>query len=157
MQYLVKWQGAGYRQLTWVPHAFLVAAYQAKLSNFLQKGSPIAFEVAPVGDEAEDGEDESAKAPIGMAPLPDPNAEERIPKSWRTPDRVLDVWYFSKAGANRDPVRWRNYRNLPEDPEESIKLVAEVYFKWGDLPYGACESLSRRSRRSKLESDSPSP
>ncbi|ORY90852.1 hypothetical protein BCR35DRAFT_299456 [Leucosporidium creatinivorum] len=136
-KYLVKWQGAGYRQLAWVPHAFLVAAYQAKLSNFLQKGSPIAFEVAPVGDEAEDGEDESAKAPIGMAPLPDPTAEERIPKSWRTPDRVLDVWYFSKAGANRDPVRWRNYRNLPEDPEESIKLVAEVYFKWGDLPYGA--------------------
>lgn len=134
----MKWQGFGYRQLAWVPHAFLVAAYQAKLSNFLAKGSPIAFEVAPVGDEAEDGEE--ARVHVGTAPLPDPGAEDRIPKSWKTPDRVLNVWYQSKSGANRESVVHANYRNLPEDPEESIKLVAECYFKWGDLPYSGCES-----------------
>lgn len=144
LQYLVKWQGFGYRALAWVPHAFLVAAYPAKLSNFLAKGSPIAFEVAPVGDEAEDGEEE-AKVAISSAPMPDPTAEERIPKSWKTPERVLLAYYTNPGGAHKPPVTWDKFKGMPEDPEESIKLVVECYFKWGDLPYGACESASTSS------------
>lgn len=71
--------------------------------------------------------------------MPDPNAVDRIPRSWSTVDRVLDVWYRSKSGEDHESVQHRNYRKLPDDPEESIKLVSECYFKWGDLPYSSCE------------------
>lgn len=142
-KYLVKWQGESYRQLAWVPHAFLMAAYPAKLSNFLSKGSLVSFELPPVGDEPEEGEEERV-VPVGSAPLPDPNARDRIPKSWSTVDRVLNVWYQSKKGPEHPAVEWRNYRKLPEDPEESIKLVMHCHMKWGDLPYGQGEHWRRR-------------
>lgn len=137
-QYLVKWQGLGYRQLEWVPHAFLVASAPAKLSNFLAKGSQISFE-APNDDEPEDGEEPTVRSKKGGAPGPDLGAIDRIPKAWSTVDRVLEVYYkANKVGG--ESILHRKYKNLPEDPEESIKLVEECYFKWKDLAYSACES-----------------
>ncbi|SGY67920.1 BQ5605_C004g02825 [Microbotryum silenes-dioicae] len=134
--YLVKWQGSSYRMLDWVPHAFLVAAYPAKLNNFLSRGSTVNFDL-PTQDDPEDDEDPSKprELPI-MAPLPDPDAEDRIPKSWKTVDRVLDIFYHAKT-EGREPVNWRNWRGGPEDPDESVKLVAKGFFKWCDLPYGS--------------------
>ncbi|GAA6047763.1 hypothetical protein JCM3770_001766 [Rhodotorula araucariae] len=132
-KYLVKWQDMSYRQLDWVPHAFLAAAYQSKLSGFLARGSLVKFEAAkdddPEDDDPTDGDDNS-----GEAPLPDPNALERIPEAWRTVDRVLDVWYtHPKTGSD---VAFADYhKKLPADPEESIKLVSQCYIKWGDLAY----------------------
>ncbi|KAK4703254.1 hypothetical protein P7C70_g2963, partial [Phenoliferia sp. Uapishka_3] len=133
-QYLVKWQGESYRQLEWIPHAYLVAAYPAKLSNFLSKGSQVTFD-AKMEDEAEDGEED--KVVLGSAPLPDPDATSRIPAAWSTVDRILDVFYRSKNG--KDTIRYQDYKKLPSDPEESIELVEECYFKWGELPYSSCE------------------
>ncbi|SCV72600.1 BQ2448_4137 [Microbotryum intermedium] len=134
--YLVKWQGASYRSLDWVPHAFLVAAYPAKLNNFLSRGSTVNFDL-PTQDDPEDDEDPTKPREIPItAPLPDPDAEERIPKTWKTVDRVLDVFYHAKTGG-REPVNWRNWRGGPEDPDESVKLVAKGFFKWCDLPYGS--------------------
>lgn len=134
LQYLVKWQGESYRQLEWIPHAYLVAAYPAKLTNFLARGSTVTFDTM-TEDEPEDGEEEKVVV-VGSAPLPDPNATERIPLAWSTVDRVLDVFYKAKKGDGM--VRFENYRNLPTDPKESIQLVEECYFKWGELPYSAC-------------------
>ncbi|KAM0751888.1 hypothetical protein T439DRAFT_325084 [Meredithblackwellia eburnea MCA 4105] len=132
-KYLVKWQGESYRQLEWIPHAYLVAKYQAKLSNFLARGSTVNFDSRPE-DIPEDGEDPDAPPPTG-APLPDPDATSRIPVAWSTVDRILDVFYKSKNGSSM--VRFQDYKKLPEEWEESIKLVQECYFKWGELPYAA--------------------
>ncbi|KAL8279021.1 hypothetical protein RQP46_008690 [Phenoliferia psychrophenolica] len=132
--YLVKWQGESYRRLEWVPHAYLVAAYQAKLSNFLARGSTVTFDSKPEDDEKEDGE-EDRPAATGSAPLPDAAAEDRIPIAWKTVDRVLDVNYRSRNG--RTTVRHANYRDLPADPAESIELIDDCYIKWGDLPYSS--------------------
>ena len=135
-KYLVKWQNVSYRHLDWVPHAFLAAKYQAKLANFLARGSTVTFD-APKDDDPEDAEpDADKKEDIGEAPLPDPNAEERVPRAWKTVDRILDVEYVhpKKVG---ETVPFHTFRKkmLPKEPEQSIKLVARCYIKWGDLAY----------------------
>lgn len=124
-----------------MPHAYLAAAYQAKLNNFLARGSQIVFDAPPPPDEPEEPDNDPNAEPMGQIPLPDPDAESRIPKSWITPERILNVFYESKKGAGYGEVEFRNYRNLPEDPMESIGLVRECFFKWGDLPYSNCEYL----------------
>lgn len=102
------------------------------------KGSLINFDARLEDSEGEPEIDSRPKADIGSAPHPDPDAADRIPKAWSTVDRVLDVWYVSKTKPD-EMVRYEDYRKLPRDPEESVKLVAECFFKWGDLAYSACE------------------
>ncbi|KAK4049413.1 hypothetical protein OIV83_004146 [Microbotryomycetes sp. JL201] len=133
-KYLVKWQHLSYRQLSWVPHAYLAAVYPAKLGNFLARGSQVVFDAPPAGDEPEEADNDKTEL-IGQIPLPDPNAEERIPKGWITPDRILNVWYQSKKVGETAVVEHRHYRGLPEDPAEAVKLIKDAYIKWGDLPY----------------------
>ncbi|KAM0792856.1 hypothetical protein ACM66B_002620 [Microbotryomycetes sp. NB124-2] len=135
-KYLVKWQQMSYRQLSWVPHAYLAAVYPAKLGNFLARGSQVQFDAPPAGDEPEESDNDKDKTELlGAIPLPDPDAEERIPKGWITPDRILNVWYQSKKQGETNVVEHRHYRGLPEDPAEAVKLVKDAYIKWGDLPY----------------------
>jgi hypothetical protein len=140
VEYLIKWKELSYRHLSWIPHSFLARAATMKLSNFLAVGSRINFE-APIENDidlSDDREDEptpeSTAEVIHSAPKEDPNAEERISAAWSTIDRVLDVFYRGKN--NGDRIKYEDYyRNLPSDPAESMKLVVEGYFKWGDLPY----------------------
>lgn len=141
-QYLVKFKGESYRQLEWVPHAFLAASYQSKLSNFLARGSLVKFETAKDDDPEDADPTDTGDKDDGEAPLPDPNALERVPEAWRTVDRVLDVWYtHPKTGEDTAFASFQKY--LPDDPDESIKLVSQCYLKWGDLAYaeGAPSSL----------------
>ncbi|GAA5891901.1 hypothetical protein JCM5296_003266 [Sporobolomyces johnsonii] len=137
-QYLVKWQNQSYRHLDWVPHAWLAAAHGGKLANFLARGSTVSFE--PPQDDASDDEDPTAstnaKDDLGSAPAPDPDAIDRIPKGWRTVERVLDAWYTSPKTGNE--VHFSDFKTRPEDADESVKLVSKCYMKWGDLPYAQC-------------------
>uniref|UniRef100_A0A0K3CFQ2 BY PROTMAP: gi/472581396/gb/EMS19135.1/ chromatin remodeling complex subunit, Chd3 [Rhodosporidium toruloides NP11] n=1 Tax=Rhodotorula toruloides TaxID=5286 RepID=A0A0K3CFQ2_RHOTO len=133
-EYLVKWQEMSYRHLVWVPHAFLAAAYPSKLANFLSRGSTVTFEPAN-DDDDEDADPTDVKDENEEAPLPDPNALDRIPKTWRTVDRILDVW-FDHPKKEGEHVGFTEYRKkLPQDADESIKLVSQCYIKWGELPY----------------------
>lgn len=84
---MVKWQGKSYRQLEWISHSFLASTATAKLSHFLLHGSRISLDVAQ-DDELEDGDDREERLEIaGSSPLPDPDAEARVPPFWRTVDR----------------------------------------------------------------------
>ncbi|BGP05427.1 Chromatin remodeling factor mit1 [Rhodotorula toruloides] len=133
-EYLVKWQEMSYRHLVWVPHAFLAAAYPSKLANFLSRGSTVTFEPAN-DDDDEDADPTDVKHENEEAPLPDPNALDRITKSWRTVDRILDVW-FDHPKKEGEHVGFTEYRKkLPQDADDSIKLVSQCYIKWGELPY----------------------
>ncbi|KPV76938.1 uncharacterized protein RHOBADRAFT_51918 [Rhodotorula graminis WP1] len=135
VKYLVKWQDMSYRRLEWVPHAFIAANYPGKLGGFLARGSLVKFETAK-DDDPEDADPTDDQEDAGEAPLPDPNALERIPEAWRTVDRVLDVWYkHPKTGVDTPFASFK--KRLPEDPGESIKLVSQCYFKWGDLAYSS--------------------
>ncbi|GAA5857411.1 hypothetical protein JCM8547_002265 [Rhodosporidiobolus lusitaniae] len=136
--YLVKWQEMSYRHLEWVPHAWLAASHSMRLSNFLQTGSKVSFE--PVKeDEAEDGEEDkdSDNEKDALAPLPDPNIMDRLPKAWVTVDRVLDVWYRHPKKEDEE-LRYDDYvrrYDLPEDVEEQLELVTKAKLKWCDLAY----------------------
>lgn len=140
MQYLVKWQGISYRRLDWVSHALLAARSSMKLKNFLTRGSTTTLDLAQ-DDIAEDGEDleaiEQARL-IGTSPLPDPNAESKVPVAWKTVDRILDVYYTSATTGKL--IRFKDHHSLPEEAKDSIKLVASCYIKWGELAYSVCES-----------------
>lgn len=136
-KYLVKWQDMSYRHLAWVPHAFLAAKYPAKLGNFLTRGSTVTFD-APKDDDPEDAEpDDDKKDKLGEAPLPDANAEERVPRAWRTVDRVLNVWYkHPNPKKSEEVVEYSSFKKkLPENQDDSIPLVAQCYVKWCDLAY----------------------
>lgn len=131
-----------YRHLVWVPHAFLAAAYPSKLANFLSRGSTVTFEPAK-DDDPEDADPTDVKNENEEAPLPDPNALDRIPKSWRTVDRILDVWYDHPKKED-EHISFADYRKkMPQDADESVKLVSQCYIKWGELPYGQCASVPR--------------
>lgn len=138
---MVKFQKQSYRQLVWINHAFLAAKFSAKLKNFLAKGSQISFDLPNEEDEAEPEGAETEPKVHDIEPQPDPEAMSRIPKAWSTVDRVLEVEYRSPVRHDKI-ILHRAYSNLPKDPEESIKLVSQCYFKWKDLPYSACKFIS---------------
>lgn len=129
-EYLIKWVDRSYKRVQWVPHMWLLATHQAKLKNFLAKGSHVLLLPEPVTEDAvdttllsaedptfdndEDGNpadiDGSAKAndvPWLVTSLPD--AEKRIPPGWKTIDRVLDV------------LLWKTRDVVAKQPGKAIK------------------------------------
>lgn len=131
--------GMSYRHLTWVPHAWLAASHLMRLNNFLARGSTVSFEPTK-DDDPEDGEDDKDDRDDGAAPIPDPNAEDRIPVAWRTVERVLDVVYRNprKEGETLSYAEFSRKKDWPEEVEEQLKLVELCKIKWCDLAYREC-------------------
>lgn len=120
-EYLVKWDNRSYRRLDWVPHMWLLSTSGSKLKNFISGGTKV--ELLKEADETDagpdtdflqsklEGEAEGLRSPSvknEVSPFhPLPDAEKRIPRSWKTVDRVLDVvmWipdeYLSPAPKGR--------------------------------------------------------
>lgn len=133
-EYLVKFQEESFRHAQWVPHAWLFAKYRQRLRNFLVKGPLIDIQPERTG-EADEQEDHLDN--FSLSPLPD--AMDRIPKEWLTPDRILETKYKPRGGwADVDSV---NMKNLTTVPEESISRIAKIYVKWQGLPYESGGSL----------------
>ena len=106
-EYLVKWTGRSYRRVEWVPHMWLVSTNQAKLKNFISGGTKVDLlkkptepevahmevdDVVPINplEQKSDSRGSSVQAESSvLCALPD--AEHRIPPTWKTVDRVLDV------------------------------------------------------------------
>ncbi|TCD65653.1 hypothetical protein EIP91_002326 [Steccherinum ochraceum] len=153
-EYLVKWQDRSYRRVQWVPHMWLLATNPAKLKNFLAGSRPIELLPEPVADEDAMAVDLVADAPpddsepkrssaVSLGPLSD--AERRIPPTWKTVDRVLDVllWrpqkYYhpsGKKGKNKKaskPVEEEDEELVGED-QESAHAEREAIFDDGEEP-----------------------
>ncbi|KAI0375223.1 hypothetical protein BV20DRAFT_1110377 [Pilatotrama ljubarskyi] len=132
-EYLVKWVDRSYCRVEWVPHGWLLAMAQTKLKNFLQGGTKIPLLPDPVseqqlstsdggevatfdiaGDDSQ-GALQGAKDEEQSSPLfPNPDAERKIPRAWKTVDRVLDIrlWRPRKA------VRGKAKKGRVESDEE---------------------------------------
>ncbi|GAA6063350.1 hypothetical protein JCM10212_004371 [Sporobolomyces blumeae] len=139
--YLVKWQDHSYVDTHNVPHSWLAARYAAKLAHFLTHGSTVNFNQSTEGDDLDPDEDADPDRTARQkaiasrtAPKPDPEIEKQIPAAWKTVDRVLDVQFLSPATGNL--IGLDRFKARPKDDEESVKLVAKAYVKWGGLPYG---------------------
>lgn len=107
-EYLIKWSGRSYRRVQWVPHMWLVSTNPSRLKNFISGGSKVELlqpavdqdtvEVdtgpVPLFENEPDSRGGSVKASddtvkTWLSALPD--AEKRIPRPWKSVDRVLDI------------------------------------------------------------------
>jgi chromodomain-helicase-DNA-binding protein 4 len=132
-----------YRHLDWVPHAWLASSHLTRLNNFLARGSTVSFEPTK-DDDPEDGEEDGKDEDDGLAPIPDANAEDRIPVAWKTTDRVLDVTYRHprKEGETIGYEKFVERGDWPEEVEEQLEMVEMCKIKWCDLAYRECTSSS---------------
>ncbi len=120
-EYLVRFKGSSFRDLTWVPYTWL-SKVKSNLAMFHEIGNA-RYEFA-LWDKQGIGRALSAEKiekvntldnlvmlgyksykylsadheaalqdALSGPPVSDPNAEERIPRSWLTPDRVLDIFF----------------------------------------------------------------
>ena len=146
-EYLVKFKEQSFRQVEWVPHAWLRATYPARLRGFLTKGPSI--DISP--ETGEEVDDQDHLESFGLAPNPD--GISKIPKEWLTPDRVLEVEYYPKKG--NDLIPSANLKSLGADPVDSIDRIARLYIKWQGLPYesGMSDDLSSRFSTESMQSD----
>ncbi|KAG5636366.1 hypothetical protein H0H81_008284 [Sphagnurus paluster] len=164
-EYLVKWQDRSYRRVQWVPHMWLLSTHHAKLKNFLSSGSkvellkvtadePVIDDNIPsfeIGDESR----ASSTKPAGDTPaLPQtaiPDAECRIPPSWKTVDRLLDVylWHPLQAkgkGKGKQKVVRSESESTTEDSD--LQRERELAFNDGEQPSKAhMESVSEWEAR----------
>ncbi|KIY45795.1 hypothetical protein FISHEDRAFT_9154, partial [Fistulina hepatica ATCC 64428] len=145
--YLVKWEDRSYRRVQWVPHMWLLSTSQAKLKNFLAEGPKVDLLNAPTPSEDKmDVDDENSifgtstepssraqsikPSGFGKSKIVDSatlDAEDRIPITWKTVDRVLDVrlWNPRKLKQKKKVKAAKNFRRK-EQRIESDESESEV-------------------------------
>lgn len=172
-EYLIKFSKVSFRATRWVSHSWLSAVSEPRLKNFLTDGSRIELEPPDALEQRAGAVGPSSPRKLnrtaGIVPLeerltesgppaPEPDAQERIPAAYKTPDRILDVYFQRslvksssaakgkrKGGGSKGKVDEEVHINeveesLLEDSETSLPLVARCLVKWQDLGYEQCES-----------------
>lgn len=105
--------------------------------------------------------DETGEVDIGP-PGPMPDAQRRIPKAWRTPDRILAVKFFfsiRKEDDGEDEVGGEivDSDNIPLEklePSDYLRSwthVAKLLVKWQDLPYESSTWEDPPNRRKQAD------
>ncbi|KAG7099004.1 hypothetical protein E1B28_000889 [Marasmius oreades] len=138
-EYLVKWVERGYRRTQWVPHMWLLSTYPQKLRYFLQEGPKVRLLLEPRErknfPESElpafnsmPGSRDSSAKPGAQTPVAPrnalPDAEQRIPLSWMTIDRVLEV-QLKRPTQSKKLKKNGRIRKVVESEEEEAKEDAE--------------------------------
>jgi hypothetical protein len=144
-EYLVKWTGRSYRRVEWVPHMWLVSTNQAKLKNFISGGPKVDLLKKPAKPEGADMEIDIL-APINLLEQKSdsrgssvkaesqtsstlgalPDAEQRIPRTWKTVDRVLDVLLWRPTPAKSVSQRKRKKVIAVSSDEEQDQQTADA-------------------------------
>ena len=107
--------------------------------------------------------DEVGEANMGP-PMPEPDAKGRIPRPWRTPDRILSVKFFASlesfdddpSGKEVDTEQVSRAELLhPINFEESWMHVSRMLVKWQDVGYerSTWEKLPSRRTDSDIYAD----
>ncbi|KAE9408278.1 hypothetical protein BT96DRAFT_914203 [Gymnopus androsaceus JB14] len=168
-EYLVKWQERGYRRTEWVPHMWLVSTNFSKLKNFTMNGTKVELlggvpddnlrreeEPSSIFDIPDDSSAKPSKPDVdsgsSLSALVD--AEDRIPISWKTVDRVLDVQLRlnpsraqPKSKQKRKGGRQKRLMVQSEDDEsdesdsEDLTEAVRAAFDEGEEPVGFVESV----------------
>ncbi|MCO5609445.1 hypothetical protein L7F22_063671 [Adiantum nelumboides] len=106
-EYLVKFKHQSYRETQWVPHRWLKIVSASLLSRFLRYGSGVELEgghslssqsalIGPPRKRINFVTDDMGEVEAGP-PASAPDAQERIPSSWKTPERILDVFFRASS------------------------------------------------------------
>ncbi|KAE8230651.1 hypothetical protein CF326_g4344, partial [Tilletia indica] len=107
-EYLVKFDNRPYREATWVPHSWISITSKQKLKHFLTGGSKIELEPSAnasiedvVGGGARRGGGTIDRSRIVenevRPPLAELDADQRLPKEYITPERVIDAYFWPAA------------------------------------------------------------
>ncbi|WWD18597.1 hypothetical protein CI109_103050 [Kwoniella shandongensis] len=157
-EYLVKWNGRGFRHVTWVPHTWLQTTGMAKLRNFLVKGpnldvvtdetlaargddmeQPTIANVLQVEDTASGSSrpqkhGEQGKPDwVGTGPGPEPDA--RLPIEWSTIDRVLEVMLLPPGDYKK--------KSLDKNSRRILSPSASTSERSSPTPSGAGSAANR--------------
>ncbi|GMK53689.1 hypothetical protein CspeluHIS016_0102750 [Cutaneotrichosporon spelunceum] len=158
-EYLVKWNGRGFRHTTWVPHAWLLGVAPGKLRNCIEKGPQLDLvtddTLAAKGDEMiaptitavmeeQDAQfhhnrekDDLERKWEGHGPPPHVTAQVNIPVQWCTVDRILDLWLFPPKNAKKlsKTHKGANRRRvISSSDEDEDELDDEVVQRGGIQP-----------------------
>lgn len=136
-EYLIKWKDRGFRHLTWVPHAWLLAINGSKLRNFINKGPQLDLvtneTLAAKGDEMSAptiqdvlSEEAQQRHPReldaleekwrGHGPPPDVDAQSSVPVDWSTIDRILEVHLIPPKNSRKARKRIEDSDDEDESP-----------------------------------------
>ncbi|ETS63969.1 hypothetical protein PaG_02303 [Moesziomyces aphidis] len=94
-------------------------------------------------------------------PSPMHDAQRRIPKAWKTPDRILAVKFYSsmknedgddeRSGDMVDSDSISRHKLDPSDYLRSWQHVAKLYIKWQDQPYEGATWEDPPTRRKQAD------
>ncbi len=94
-------------------------------------------------------------------PSPMHDAQRRIPKAWKTPDRILAVKFYSsiknedgddeRSGDMVDSDSIPRHKLDPSDHLRSWQHVAKLYIKWQDQPYEGATWEDPPTRRKQAD------
>ncbi|PWN27219.1 hypothetical protein BDZ90DRAFT_260877 [Jaminaea rosea] len=130
-EYLVKFKHTSFKETQWVPHLWLRSVAMINLRHFLSHGSRLELDPSATASSKKKEDEEqtatvqeleqqrkqrrrSKRLQLALTvsretgevmrgpPAPESDAQERIPKTWVTPDRILDVYLSVSAVSAAD-------------------------------------------------------
>ena len=161
-EYLIKWKTRSYRRPTWVPHMWLLSTHMARLKNFYEMGPRIQLSdnqddnkertindehaLMTEGSSREASLEASQMVPEGP-PTSMPDAETRIPKMWKTVERILDVRIWTPLKDDQSNTGFSNGK-LPADIQKEFDNAFELGIEpSGDFDEGINEFEKRTGRK----------
>ncbi|PWN49331.1 hypothetical protein IE53DRAFT_380642 [Violaceomyces palustris] len=189
-EYLVKFQEISFRKMEWVPHAWLSIVASVRLKVFLAHGTRIELEPAALVESQRSSKNAKSLATMALGgavgprrtsqrqppkkmvmnevegvvdtgpPRPEPDAQQRIPIPWKTPDRILTVRYFASLEKDEDQPGGEEIKdeNLskrstldPKNLHKSWAHISRMLVKWQDLGYERCTWETLPTRRSESD------
>ncbi|KAH7881752.1 SNF2 family N-terminal domain-containing protein [Phlebopus sp. FC_14] len=155
-EYLVKWQDRSYRRTQWVPHMWIASTNPSKLKNFLSSGTKVGLLAEPVVDSdnmqveenrCTNGQQTAFEPTVGLVPEalgesrslslgPLKDAEHRIPLTWKTIDRVLDIRFWRPPQQGKGTKRKSSDSTTGTEDIQSLALQQQLEraYRDGDQP-----------------------
>lgn len=140
---------------TWVSHDYVSQTAGSKLRYFLDHGSRLKIstetDLANGGDDPVD--EEAAVLQVDAdadqideddeRPLPKPDADRELPSAWKTPDRILDLWFLTGKPA----INLKAKQNRVESPEPEPQGVRYDFVKPEESTLIHIDDWERRNKQ----------
>ncbi|CAH7684457.1 P-loop containing nucleoside triphosphate hydrolase protein, partial [Phakopsora pachyrhizi] len=135
-EYLCKYVDFSYSDCSWLTHSYLAARYPQRLRSFLTNGPLVDLKQFSEGRQGFDSDSDEDSVDIGdELPFnlnPDENAEQKIPKAWLTPERILSIEFDDE-----ETIEDLDENDIPKTPELMYEKMGRAFIKWQEQSYAA--------------------
>ncbi|CAH7672750.1 hypothetical protein PPACK8108_LOCUS7584 [Phakopsora pachyrhizi] len=135
-EYLCKYVDFGYSDCSWLTHSYLAARYPQRLQSFLTNGPLVDLKQLSKGHQQDDSDSDEDSVDIGdQLPFnlnPDENADQKIPKAWLTPERILSIKFDDE-----EMIEDLDENDIPKTPELMYEKMGCAFIKWQEQSYAA--------------------